>query len=414
MKILHLSATDGGGGATRAAMRLHTYMRREGVDSRMLVARKTGDDPSVTGPKTQVGRAWAMARPAIGALIGRLDRARGGGTRSYNLLPTGLHRIINASDADIVHMHWVGGETISIGEIGRIRKPIVWTLRDMWPFSGALHYVDDLPGEESKRHAEAALLNLDRWTRARKQRALRGKSVHIVGLSRWIAECARSSPVFSGLPVLHIPNALDLEQFRPRDQRIARDVLRLPPEKRLVLFGAAGGSADPRKGAAYLWQALDMIADMLPQEAFDDIAAVMYGGWSIGGASPRMPVHCVGPIHDEATLALLHAAADVFVAPSLQENLPNTVIEASACGRPSVAFDVGGMPDVIVDGETGRLVPVKDARALAKALANLLVDNERRSAMGVAARQRAEACFAPTRVTRLYSDLYSRILEASG
>ena len=230
----------------------------------------------------------------------------------------------------------------------------------------------------------------------------------MVAPSRWLADCARSSALFGGLRVEVIPNGLDPDRFRPLDQRAAREDLGLPPEKKLVLFGAMGSTSDPNKGFQLLLPALQRLA----AAGWKERCELVVFGAPAPAAPPAfgMPVRYLGRLRDSAALARLYAAADVFVVPSLQENLPNTIMEAMACGTCCVGFDQGGMRDLIEPGETGYLARPYAAEDLAAGIGRLLEDDEARQAMARRARRKVEEEFAIERVARRYADLYRELL----
>jgi glycosyltransferase involved in cell wall biosynthesis len=360
LRVLHLSISDGRGGAAIAAKRLHDALRDAGVDSAMMVITKRTDDPSVTSPLGRSGRfTRRQAQWVAKRRIRRAARAKPDAVRSLGLFGHGLGRAAAAAGADVIHLHWVGDEAMGLAEIARLPRPVVWTLHDMWAFSGAEHFSDD--GRHRNGYAGGPA-DIDRRTWQRKARLWRGFRPHFVAPSRWMAGELATSALFGEAPCTVIPNTLDPAVFAPGPRDAARAALGLPAGP-LILFGAIGGAADPRKGG-------DLLADALHRRAglgHRPVLAV-FGG----PAPPGLPMPAIelGPIRDPARLALAYRAADVFVAPSRMDNFPSTVIEAQACGTPAVAFDIGGMPDAV--GDPARLAPAFDTAALAAIMARLL------------------------------------------
>lgn len=415
-RILHVSAAARSGGAARAAQRLHLAERAAGMDSRMLVAQPAEADPHVHMPLRGGARFGHLARQTIASRLAARQVTPGNPVlHSLARFSSGLGRWIGAQEVDIVNLHWIAAETLSIAEIGAIRQPVVWTMHDMWPFSGAEHYEDPAhPGRwregygASNRPAGDRGPDLDRRVWEKKRRVWAGRRFHLVSPSNWLADCARQSALFAGQPCHVIPNPIDTAVFRPIDRRLARGLLNLDPERRYVLFGAMSSTSDPRKGFAHLLPALHRLAA--------DPALAQDTELLVFGASPPenppdlgLPAHYLGSFHDDLTLALLYSAADVFAAPSVQDNLPNTLVEASACGTPSVAFAIGGMPDLILPGQTGHLARAFDPEDFARALSRTLTDPPPRAPI----RDFALARFAPEVVAARYAALYEDILSGS-
>jgi glycosyltransferase involved in cell wall biosynthesis len=237
--------------------------------------------------------------------------------------------------------------------------------------------------------------------------------MHIVCPSTWLADCARRSVLMRSWPISVIPYPIDLKIWAPCDQAQARTLLGLPLDKPLVLFGAIGGTDDPRKGADLLLDALGYLRATAAGTALEQLELVVFG--QSRPASPPdlgFPVHYSGHLHDDISLRLLYTAADVFAIPSRQDNLPNTGLEAHACGTPVVAFRTGGLADIVEDRITGALAEPFDPESLAEAIAWVLEDPQRRHQLGVAARQRAERLWDPARIVGLYAEVYRDAMGA--
>lgn len=415
MKTMILSQTDTAGGAARASFRLHKALLGYGIDSRMRVGIKKSDLATVDGPQGKIGLAVALTRPTVGRSLMHLQESSNSVTHSPAILPSGIVRSLNASFADVLNLHWINNEFLSIEDIGRLRKPIVWTLHDMWPFCSSEHYApDDVAARwregylSSNRPVGHSGLDIDRWTWHRKRKAWRSQ-MHIVTPSHWLASCVRRSALLSDHPVVVIPNPLDTRQFQPWPKQIARQVLGLPQDVSLVLFGAIGGVADSRKGWDLLQPALDIVANHLP-----DVEGVIFGQ-SQPANQPQLglPLHWMGHLSDEVTLALLYSSVDVTVIPSRQENLPQLGTEAQACGCPVVAFNCTGLPDVIEHGVTGYLSPPYDVEDLARGIRWVLEDRDRHTQLSLAARVRALRLWSPEVVVPKYLEIYRQAMVAN-
>jgi len=235
--------------------------------------------------------------------------------------------------------------------------------------------------------------------------------MHIVCPSHWLADCACRSTLMAHWPITVIPNPIDLAVWAPCDQAQARALLGLPADRPLVLFGAMGGSIDPRKGAELLLEALQRLRGQVAGTPLEQLELVLFGQSRPAQALDLgFPIHYSGQLHDDLSLRLLYAAADVFVIPSRQDNLPNTGLEAHACGTPVVAFATGGLVDIVDDCVTGALAEPFDPLSLAVAIRRVLEDPQRRRQLGAAARQRAERMWDPKRVAGLYAEVYRQAL----
>jgi glycosyltransferase involved in cell wall biosynthesis len=335
--------------------------------------------------------------------------------RNFGYNSAGLVNEINASGADIINFHWICN-MLSVKDIARLRKPIVWTLHDMWAFCGGEHYVSD--GNDARfRHGYlpenrpegGTGPDLNRKTWGNKCRLWINQDFTIVCPSRWLADCALQSVLFANKSIHVVPNPLDLVNvWKPLDRNAARTVLGLPMDKKLVLFGAVGGVDDPRKGADLLFKAIGLAAEKLPGE----MELMVYGQSQNGevGAWP-CPVHWLGDIRDDRVLVQAYSAADVMIVPSRQEAFGQAASEAQACGTPVVAFGIGGLSDIVTHCKTGWLAKAFDTANLAEGILWLLADDIRLTALSSAARKRAVARYSESVIARAYSELYDELMR---
>jgi len=390
MKIKLVSHSDLSGGAARAAYRLHKSLLAADVESSMLVRVKKSGCHLIQSALSNIGKAVNLARYPIGNLCSRLQSTSNVNLHSVNILPSRWAKILNYSDAAVINLHWIAGEAMSIEDIGKIKKPVVWTLHDMWAFCGAEHYSLDSRQKfgytPSNRLAGHSGLDIDMWVWKRKRKAW-NNNMYVVCPSRWLAECARKSKMMGGWDVRVIPNPLDTSVFKPISGSFARSALNLPQETKLVLFGAIGGGEDPRKGYDLLLDALNCLPINL---IGGDLMFVVFGQDEPENP-PKLPVSVrwMGRVYDDASLVLLYNSADVMVVPSRQENLPQTGTEAQACGCPVVAFNATGLSDVVEHEVTGYLAKPYDPIDMAHGIFWVLEDKKRHSRLGLAARSRA-------------------------
>lgn len=411
MRILHVNQSDNIGGAAKAAARLHRALLAQSCASQMLVDQASHTVPSVICGTGRWDRLTSPLRARLSARM--LHRLETGNPVAHEpaLFSSASARALTGSSADLVNLHWVSDNMLSIRAIGRIALPLVWTLHDMWAFCGAEHYTEDtrwrdgyLPGNRPA-HESGYDLNRRVWTR--KRRAWR-RPIHIVTPSSWLAKLARESVLMRDWPVEVIPNAIDTGVWRPGDRLAARRLLGLDEAQPLLLFGAMGGNRDPRKGFDLLMKTLAH----LNAGSDTGIGLMVFGRVDPGEMSQMpFPVTCFGHLVDEISLRLLYTAADLFVLPSRLDNLPNTAVEALSCGIPVAGFGTGGMPDLVTHRENGYLAAPLDTADLARGIAWVLERQRADNGLGVNARRHAVANYAQAPVARRYIELYNRILR---
>jgi glycosyltransferase involved in cell wall biosynthesis len=410
MKPLLINTFEQTGGAAKAAYRLLCGLRREGVLAQMLVRGKTGRDVDVVKCEPDwLGwcKGWFDILPV------KCYPRRQPDNFNPALVPDRLKASISELAPDLLHLHWVSYGFLRIETLAALGLPIVWTLHDAWPFSGGCH----LPGGCRKYEWEcgecpvlgsAELEDLSRRVWKRKQRSYCNARMTFVAPSRWMAERARASGLLRERVVEVIPNGIDMEKYSPGDSLAARDRLGLPRKRRLILFGARHALSDRNKGAAELCAALGQ----LPVELREQSTLVLFGETARAPLSDfNMEVVNRGEISDEAEIVDLYRAADLLVVCSREENLPNMISEALACGLPCAAFNVGGIADQVIHRQTGCLAPASDAGALAIEIAWLLEHAGPQSSLALNARQHAAANFSLEQVARRHLELYRRSVE---
>lgn len=410
VKTILLNHSDISGGAARATYRIHHALRRNGVDSCMRVRVAIAGDWTVDGPRSKAEKLLAKLEPLVAGLLNKTLKTGNPILHSTGIFPSRLSKELNASSADVVHLHWVNGEMMSVSDIGVIKKPVIWTLHDMWAFCGAEHYTEDTRWRDgysaTNRPVHEAGFDLNRWTFARKQKHW-VRPMHIVTPSRWLGDCARQSVLMRDWPITVIPNTLDTDTWQPINKAMARALLGLPPDVPLLLFGAMGGSSDPRKGFDLLQAALGHLRGQLA-----GLELVVFGQ-----LAPRdrpdigFPIHYTGHLHDDVSLRLLYSAADVMVVPSRQEAFGQTGSEAHACGTPVVAFKATGLIDVVDHQKTGYLAKAFDASDLAAGIQWVLADAARLTKIGAAARARAVEFWSNEVVAKQYKSVYQKVLS---
>ncbi len=416
MKILHFNQRDDGG-AGRAMMRLHQGLRTEQVESFAFVQVKTSDDEYVSTPEGVLGKISAKLKLSEHVDYMPLKSYKGKTNIHFSpsFAPDNLASVVEKVNPDIVHLHWINHGFLRIESLKDFKKPIVWTLHDMWPFTGGCHYSNECdrykigcgtcPVLGSNKQTD---LSHKIWQR--KSKAWKDINLTIAAPSNWMAECARESALFKNRRVEVIPNGIDISTFKPINQETARRLMNLPEDKYLVLFGAANVQ-DLRKGIHLLLPALQRLHS---NGLNDKIELLVFGGASASQmAEVDFKINYLGRLTDNVSLSLAYSAADVFIAPSLEDNLPNTLVESLACGTPGVAFNVGGIPDIIDHMHNGYLAKPFEPESLAEGIKWVLQGGEQKQLLHVNAHQKVQRNFELITQSRHYIALYNEILSKS-
>ena len=409
MKILIVNFSDSSGGAARAASRLHQSLLNINVDSKMFVLMKNTDSYLVHGSKTNIEKVFAKLKALINPFPLRKYKKTGPFSPSFSL-SFNLVKRINEFKPDIVHLHWVNAGMLRVEDLKKIEAPIVWSLHDMWPFTGGCHYSDNCKAYELSC-GKCPVLNSTRSNDIskklfrRKQKEFKSiENMTIVGLSKWLEQCAKSSTLFKDKKVVNLPNPIDTTVFKPFDKEKARELWNLPLDKNLVLFGAMSATSDSRKGFKELMSALKGIKSK-------NIELLIFGS-----AKPEISynfgfkTHYLGQLYDDASLVMLYNLADVMVVPSLQENLSNVIVESLSCGTPVVGFNIGGNSDLINHQENGYLAEPLNVEDLAKGI-DWVIENKNYVNVCEEAREKVVNNFDSNDVAKDYVTLYTEILE---
>lgn len=413
MKILYLNGADIEGGAAKAATRLLQGINAQGIDARLYVQRKFGSASHVDGPRSLFGKALGFARPTIEQKILGTSPKNMNGPFCAAFLPDRLLTQVSNRAPDILHLHWVA-RMMRIETLRRFTMPIVWTMHDSWAFTGGCY----LPGDCIRYRKSCGACpvlgsarenDLSHRVWQRKQNAWHGLDLTIIAPSRWMAACARSSSLLHNTRIEVIPNGIDVQTYSQVEKHVARERFSLPHDKKLILFGAKFATQDRNKGFHLLKVALHELENRVSPDA---IELVIFGAAEQDQLSDLgFATHSLGVYDDEATLALLYAAADVFVLPSLQESLGYTAMEAMACGTPCVAFNQGGVPDLIDHQQNGYLAHPYDPLDLANGIAWVLKNEDRHKELSLQARRKVEHEFAVGTISERHIALYRELLN---
>lgn len=409
MKVLHLSAGSLSGGASRGAYWLHRALCELGIDSLFLTnsKEKIKDTSVISIVETPVNKFKSIFLPKIGSLPKLIYRSRKSWIFNAGLDGFDFTQNPAYKRADIIHLHWVNG-LVAMRLLQKVKKPIVWTMRDMWPLTGGCHYSLDCNRYESgcghcPQLGSSYKFDLSHFVVKNKSLSL-PKAMRIVGISNWLTDCAVRSTVFKGYQVQTIGNNIDTRDFFPVDTNLARDILGLPRNKKIILIGAQSIS-DFYKGFDILILALDAIRH-------ENYQIVLFGDSPKSvQASISRPVLNLGFIPDLASLRMTYSAADVFIAPSRMDAFGKTIAESMACGTPVVCFDATGPADIVSHRMTGYRAKPFDPLSLAEGVDWVLnLNSYEASKLRISARDRVVEYFDSRVIANQYIHLYEEML----
>ncbi|HSA06373.1 MAG TPA: glycosyltransferase family 4 protein [Candidatus Gastranaerophilales bacterium] len=414
MKILHTSTCDILGGAAIAAYRIHKGLMSIGEASELFCQFKASHDKEIIGPARKIEQLKGSLRFFLENQPLRFYPQRKVNMFSPCFLGhESFVKKISAINPDIVNMHLIDSGFASIEQIKAINKPLVWTLHTMSPFTGGCFYNNNCDLYKS-RCQKCPLLgstnqfDLSNTVFSRKRRAWKNINLTVVSPSSWLADCAKSSYLFKDKKITVIPNGLDTDIFKPLDKNFAREALSLPKDKKLILFGASDSLNDERKGFQFLLPALNRL---FSDENSENTELVIFGA-NEPAQKPNLniKVNYMGTLRDIYSMTLCYSAADVMIVPSTQEAFGQTASESLACGTPVVAFNVGGLPDIVDDRITGYLAEPFKSEALEAGIAWALEDENRHKNLRRQAREKALRCYDSKIVAKSYLNLYKEVL----
>lgn len=405
MRVLIISGEDLAGGGHRAAFRLHQALRSIGVESFMAVRRKLSTDPFVHKMTPSelgwppVGRGYMDLLPSI--LCRRKDE-----TISLGLQSANLDKLIHRFKPDIVNLHWINGGIAGIRAVGKLQKPVVWTLHDMWPFTGGCHYSGDcLQYRESCQRCPKVkdvlgAPTITGWVHRRKRSNWGNLPLHAITPSAWMRELALTSSLFAEANIKHIRNCVHPGIFSGKRRDKMRTKLGLLPASKAVLFSSAN---QPRKGAFII---PDVIRHLRAEAPETDWHFLFMGGLP-PTLTPSRDVTQLPLTTDEARVASYYAASDVYALPSLEDNLPNTISESLTCGTPVVAFPTGGIVEMIRHSRNGALSDEKTAASIAEAIRHF-VDSDREERDEIA--RDASQTYNPANIADMHRSFFASVL----
>ena len=421
MKIIIFNTEEKKGGAAIAANRLMSALQKEDIDVKMLVREKTSDNKNVISLSesfftSRLNKFRFLWERFVIFFINRFSRFN---LFNISIANTGINisKLPVVKDADIIHLHWVNQGFLSLKDLKKLillGKPIIWTLHDQWAYTSICHYTSGC--EKFIEHCSnchklkyPGKKDISHDVFVKKAELYKNQNITLVGCSQWIAGLAKKSELCKRMNITSIPNPIDVSIYHKKDKKELRKQLGLSSEGKLVLFGSCKVT-DKRKGVDYLKAACDLL---LQQNKFryDELSIVVFGGNS-DELSSIIPykVFNLGYINNVESIVDLYSAVDLFLVPSLEDNLPNTIMESMACGTPCVGFEIGGIPEMIDHKENGYVAKYKSAEDLAEGIIWVL-NNENPEVLSQKARDKVLNTYSEDKVANQYIKLYNTVLK---
>jgi glycosyltransferase involved in cell wall biosynthesis len=423
LKILLLNYYDGGGGSAIASKRLLTALRQEGIDAFLGVIEKKSFDANVILLKKRsffdrfeyyhiIKKTFRKTFPYIKKLFVFYFKTTNQIKHSTNKKTLLDIDHINNSDYDIIHLNWVNDNMISIENIARIKKPIVWTMHDSWVFCGAEHHQNILENDKrfiegyTKRNKPKTTSGTDicRKTWERKKKSWKNKKINFISPSNYEKECFDKSALFknSKSSCLVIPNIVPENIFKHIDNKILRDLYNIPSDKKVIGFGATNVVSGAIKGECLLLNSLENIKDK------SDYHLVVFGDNNLFSNKLEISTFSTGYISNPYILAGIYNLCDVFVCPSLIESFGLVCLESLFCGIPVTAFNTGGIPDIVEHKKTGYLAKCFDTDDLLNGILHCINNHKELSHNALI---KTHNDFNNKNIVQKHIDLYKSILD---
>ena len=417
MRVLIINTSERIGGAAIAANRLMDALRNNGIQAKMLVRDKQTDNIAVVGLNKSLWKIWQFIWERV--IIWKANRFKKHNLFAVDIANTGtdITTTPEFKQADIIHLHWINQGMLSLKDIRKIflsGKPVVWTMHDMWPCTGICHHARECDNYHQECHhcpylyKQGEKKDLSYQIFKKKLELYKLASITFITCSQWLKERAKQSKLLCNHEIINIPNPINTSLFKPKNKQESRKKCALPTDKKLILFGSAK-ITDKRKGIDYFIDCCKILSEKYP-ELTNELGVVVYGKDS-EQLSPLVPfeVFPLNYISSEKELIDVYNAVDLFVTPSLEENLPNTIMESMACGTPCIGFNVGGIPEMIDHLHNGYVAEYKSAEDFANGIHWALSEGEYKT-LSEAARQKVISSYSESAVSKRYIEVYNKII----
>ncbi len=418
LRVLHINSSDHSGGASRACTDIHNALVKQGIDSHILVQSGNPGSQRISNINVNlIEKIKTFVRITLDFLLIKLLSKEGRGRFSIPFTGKNISKLKIFKDADIINLHWVNEGFLSLNSLKHIAasgKPVVWTLHDMWAFTGGCHYSLDCRKFETKCSSCPSLKfrsedDISNKIFNRKLKIFEQFNVNIVTCSRWLSSETKKSALLKGKNVIAIPNTLKTEIYKPLEKASVLRKLNLNVNYRYILFGTMT-LKDKRKGFDLFIECIKILSNSIPDLTHNLKLLVVGSDKNMKGVELPIETVFLGRIKDESEMADFYNAGCLFIAPSREDNLPNTVMESLSCGTPVIAFNIGGMPEMIDHKVNGYLAEPFNVNDLVDGIRWILGHPDTKK-ISEAARAKIVKEFNYSKVAESYLSLYNNVLK---
>jgi glycosyltransferase involved in cell wall biosynthesis len=417
LKVVHLNTYDGNGGAGRACVRLNRALLNKGIDSKIVVHYKFGNNPEIkTFNSNALQKAYTAATIVMERILAKRYLKPLRTPFSFTWFGRSVIHHPDVKNADIIHLHWVNHSFLNpkhLAEIAKLNKPVVWTFHDSNAFTGGCHVRYDCDHFKNEcgncpllKDASPEDISHQAWQQ--KNEAYKVLDFTVITPSSWMLASVKASSLMQGKVVQQMPNTLETDIFKPAGKKHAKELAGLPTDKFIFLSGFMPSRKDLHKGTSYLLESLALLKERNGMDAAQ-IELVIFGNRNTEDV-PDFPFKAtfLGTINDDEKLANCYAAADAFLIPSLEDNLPYTVMESLACGTPVIAFTTGGIPDMVQHEYNGYLAKYRSSESFADGM-EWIIKHPAKEKLNQQARQTVMDKFSEEVISKKHIDLYNEL-----
>lgn len=395
MKILNVSYSDLFGGAAKSAYRIHNLLNTiSDIKSDMLVVKKLSRDKNIFTLDSKSSIFFFKLKNYFGMLISKFENNNN--PKSYNFFNSPFLKFINSSKYDLINLHWVNAETLSIDDINKINKPIIITMHDMWWICGSENYLEYNDNKWKKGKFKTYLSNYI----YNKKKLIFPKV--IISPSKWLINCTRDSKLYNKSKLISIPYPVDQKVFYPKKNLGSVSKFKLKRNKKIkIFFGVFGNAVDKRKGIDLLIKSLKLIDP--------DLFELIIASKNEFKKTFNFGIKNLNYIESENDLSNIYNVCDIVVLTSRLDNLPNIALEAQSCGKPIIAYKVGGIPDIIKNNYNGYLIDPFNFRLFSKKLEILIKQKKLRRKFSINAYNYSKKKWSHDKIRKKYKKLFSSL-----